>query len=144
MPISPQSAEDFQLVQAALDHIREKYSALAVPAPADVSMFLAVLDNDADGVRNALDAGANRKMKIGELFTRYADLLEDFHPYGIGKVLKVIPLQERKWRLIYASGRDDEVVATQALDYDPGVQVGDQVFVYRDSTPKLRVRKLGS
>ena len=106
-------------------------------------MFLAVLEDDPNGVRAALEAGADRQIKIGELVTRHAELLEDFHPYGVGEVLNVVPLQDDKWRLIYRSGQNDAVVATQALDYDLGVQVGDQVFVYRDSVPKLRIRKLG-
>ena len=139
---SPRSAED-ELFQAALVHIQKKYAALSQPPPPDVMMFLAVLEDDPNGVRAALEAGADRQIKIGELVTRHAELLEDFHPYGVGEVLNVVPLQDDKWRLIYRSGQNDAVVATQALDYDPGVQVGDQVFVYRDSVPKLRIRKLG-
>ena len=69
--------------------------------------------------------------------------MNDASPAGdTGEVLKVNALEGGKWRLIYVQDQDGKVAATQPLDEHPGVQAGDRVLVYRDSTPKLQIRKV--
>ena len=57
--------------------------ALGIAPPADVRLFIAVIENKVDDVKKALDDGANPNVTFSEIFVKYRRALYDLHHAGV-------------------------------------------------------------